>query len=118
MFNFRMSLIKLKNYKLVGLFVIMVNILTKSLTHFIRDKIKRKEVRNILLYNKLSAQSEIKGKKYKINGKNNKIIIVDNGKERELKTEEIVDGINIEINGNNNILKIQLPIKADIYLYK
>lgn len=96
----------------------MVNILTKSLTHFIRDKIKRKEVRNILLYNKLSAQSEIKGKKYKINGKNNKIIIVDNGKERELKTEEIVDGINIEINGNNNILKIQLPIKADIYLYK
>ena len=113
MFNFRMSLIKLKNYKLVGLFVIMVNILTKSLTHFIRDKIKRKEVRNILLYNKLSAQSEINGKKYKINGKNNKIIIVDNGKERELKTEEIVDGINIEINGNNNILKIQLPIKAD-----
>ena len=43
---------------------------------------------------------------YRINGFNNKIIIVENGIERELKKHEKIKGLDIVINGNNNFIKI------------
>lgn len=43
---------------------------------------------------------------YNINGQNNKIIVVDNDKERELEKDERIQGLEIIINGNNNIIKI------------
>lgn len=84
----------------------------KGLTHFIRDKNKRKQVRNILLYGDVVLPSPSK-KGYSINGKNNKIIIVENGIERDLKVGETIAGLKIEINGNNNVVKLELPIKAE-----
>ena len=87
----------------------------KGLTHFIRDKNKRKQVRNILLYGDVVLQSLPKKTPigYSINGKNNKIIIVENGIERDLKVGETIAGLKIEINGNNNVVKLELPIKAE-----
>lgn len=87
----------------------------KGLTHFIRDKNKRKQVRNILLYGDVVLPSLPKKTPigYSINGKNNKIIIVENGTERDLKVGETIAGLKIEINGNNNVVKLELPIKAE-----
>lgn len=44
---------------------------------------------------------------YDIIGYNNKIIITENGVQRELKEQEKIDGLDIKINGNNN--KIYIP---------
>lgn len=49
---------------------------------------------------------------YKLEGNNNKIIIVENGHERELKKDEKIPGLNLIINGNNNYVKIKLPLEA------
>lgn len=46
----------------------------------------------------------------KINGENNKILIVSEGVERFLSADEVMDGLNLEINGNNNSIKLELPI--------
>lgn len=93
----------------------MNNYFIKFFTHFIRDKNKRKQVRNILLYGDVVLPSLPKKTPigYSINGKNNKIIIVENGIERDLKVGETIAGLNIEINGNNNVVKLELPIKAE-----
>ena len=42
-----------------------------------------------------------------ITGENNRLIIVENGKEREL-TEEI-PGLDIVVNGNDNLVRIGFP---------
>ena len=46
----------------------------------------------------------------KINGVNNKILIVLGEFERFLAPDEVVDGLNLEINGNNNFIRLELPI--------
>ena len=51
-------------------------------------------------------------RRYKIKGKNNKIIIVKNGKEHILSKFLRIQGLDIEIKGNNNIVKIELPIHS------
>lgn len=93
----------------------MKKLIIKGFTHFIRDKNKRKQVRNILLYGDVVLPSLPKKTPigYSINGKNNKIIIVENGIERDLKVGETIAGLKIEINGNNNVVKLELPIKAE-----
>lgn len=45
---------------------------------------------------------------YQITGNNNRIIVVENGVERELGQNERIDGLNINIVGNGNIIKINL----------
>lgn len=45
---------------------------------------------------------------YQITGNNNRIIVVENGIERELGQNERIDGLNINIVGNGNIIKINL----------
>lgn len=45
--------------------------------------------------------------KYKINGENNKIVFIENGK----PVEKEISGLNITINGNNNYIEIELPSK-------
>jgi acetyltransferase-like isoleucine patch superfamily enzyme len=45
-------------------------------------------------------------------GKNNRIIIVQNGQERPLRFLERIQGLRIRIRGNNNTVKIGLPMKA------
>lgn len=50
--------------------------------------------------------------KYNIVGSNNKIIIIENGKERLLRKNEVINGLNIKIKGNNNLVKLELPIQS------
>ena len=45
---------------------------------------------------------------YRITGNNNRIIVVENGVERKLGRNEKIDGLNINIVGNGNIIKINL----------
>lgn len=49
---------------------------------------------------------------YEIYGEQNKIIIEENGLERELGAQEKIPGLNLIINGNNNYVKIKLPLEA------
>lgn len=49
---------------------------------------------------------------YEIYGEQNKIIIEENGIERELGAQEKIPGLNLIINGNNNYVKIKLPLEA------
>lgn len=44
---------------------------------------------------------------------NNKIIIIENGQERLLRADERIHGLNINIHGNNNIVRIEYPINAN-----
>ncbi len=76
----------------------------KFLSFFILNSQKRKEFRKkyYLSYIDLS----ILKKRYKIKGKNNKIIIVKNGEEYLLGKNKKIKGLNIIINGNNNIIKL------------
>jgi acetyltransferase-like isoleucine patch superfamily enzyme len=46
----------------------------------------------------------------KIDGENNKILIVSEGAERFLSSDEVIDGLSLEITGNNNFIKLELPI--------
>lgn len=52
-------------------------------------------------------------KGYEIKGENNKIILVENGVERSIRPKEKLPGIDITINGNNNTVKLELPIKSE-----
>ena len=55
---------------------------------------------------------------YKLEGNNNKIIIVENGHERELKKDEKIPGLRIYWKSSNSIAKIHFPIKfLDCLLY-
>ena len=49
--------------------------------------------------------------RYKIAGQNNKIIIIENGKERELKRFKKIKGLKIDIGGSNNLIRINKPAK-------
>lgn len=46
----------------------------------------------------------------KINGENNIILIISEGVERFLSPDEVIDGLSLEINGNNNLVQLELPI--------
>ena len=48
---------------------------------------------------------------YILEGENNKIIIVENGKERVLQPHEKIPGLNVKVNGNNNTIRIIAPFK-------
>lgn len=48
--------------------------------------------------------------KIKIDGENNKILLVSEKSERYLAADEVIDGLNLEIKGNNNFIKLELPI--------
>lgn len=41
----------------------------------------------------------------KIDGENNKISIISKDSERFLSADEVIDGLNLEIKGNNNFIK-------------
>lgn len=45
-----------------------------------------------------------------INGNNNKVVIIKDGIERYLSCDEVINGLNLEIHGNNNFLQLELPI--------
>lgn len=45
-----------------------------------------------------------------IHGENNKVLIISDGVKRFLSHDEVIDGLNLEINGNNNFLQLELPI--------
>lgn len=45
-----------------------------------------------------------------INGENNKVLLIENGIERLLSNDDVIDGLSLEINGNNNFLQLELPI--------
>ncbi|HNW26796.1 MAG TPA: hypothetical protein PKI94_08430, partial [Candidatus Gastranaerophilaceae bacterium] len=47
--------------------------------------------------------------KYCVQGENNKIILIEEGIERELGDCEVITGLNIEVKGNNNRIKLELP---------
>lgn len=49
---------------------------------------------------------------YKVSGSDNKIILIENNAERELAPNETIPGLSIMINGNNNTIRLELPIKA------
>ena len=46
----------------------------------------------------------------RVSGENNKILIVSGRSERLLVSGEVVAGLNLEIKGNNNFIKLELPI--------
>lgn len=48
---------------------------------------------------------------YILEGENNKIIVVENGKERVLQPHEKIPGLNVKVNGNNNTIRIIAPFK-------
>jgi acetyltransferase-like isoleucine patch superfamily enzyme len=51
---------------------------------------------------------------YKINGENNKILIVsESGSEKFLAQNERLDGLTVEIRGNNNLITLHYPINFD-----
>lgn len=81
----------------------------------IKIKIKKKkeptqQVKNVKKTNEIQ---EILPRKqslyYNIEGENNKILIIENGIERELRYNEKIEGLDININGKNNTIKIFLP---------
>ncbi|MBQ8750504.1 MAG: acyltransferase [Alphaproteobacteria bacterium] len=82
--------------------------IVKFLSFFILSSKKRKAFRK-RYSNNFIKYCLFKGK-YKIKGNNNKIIIVENGIERELCKYERIKGLDISINGNNNLVKIEIPI--------
>lgn len=80
----------------------------------IKNKEKRKFIYDIIIgKNKLHDyiySKELYHKKYEISGENNKIILIENGNERILGENECLPGLEIKINGNNNLIKLELPI--------
>ncbi len=81
------------------------NLLIRIISCFILNKSKRKAFRNKHLINK-----NAKLKTIRINGENNKIIVVKNGKEKLLKNGDKLYGLEISIFGNNNTVKLIYPI--------
>ena len=62
---------------------------------------------------KHSQQPKSQHKFYSIFGNNNQIIIVENGFERTLRYKETIDGLNISISGNDNLVKLTKPFKFE-----
>ena len=94
--------------------------IAKILVSLIKNKDKKKIVydvltsrKNIQAYKNILNPIIVPIKGYVIQGKNNKIIVVENGIERPLKDNERIEGLNIKINGNNNFVKLELPIMAE-----
>ncbi len=50
---------------------------------------------------------------YQIDGKNNRIIVVENGKERVLRQDERIPGLDISIFGDDNEIKIYRPNRLE-----
>jgi acetyltransferase-like isoleucine patch superfamily enzyme len=62
----------------------------------------------------MAGDSSNKTGSYKINGENNKILIVsESSSERVLAQDERLDGLTVEIRGNNNFIKLHCPINFD-----
>lgn len=49
---------------------------------------------------------------YDVCGKGNRIIVTENGKERDITRSEKIPGIDIVIHGDNNMIRVDLPITA------
>lgn len=49
-------------------------------------------------------------KRYRIKGKNNKVIIISNGEKILFNKYQVLKGLSIEIEGNNNTIEIELPL--------
>ena len=61
---------------------------------------------------KFSKKNDTIQEGYSITGSGNKIIIIDeNGSETELSNKEKINGLDIKIEGENNIIKLEMPIK-------
>ena len=75
----------------------------KSKMHFYKDTVKNTSNKN---------QSNLMQTGYNIKGVNNKVIIIENGIERDLRDEERIAGLEIKVNGNNNLIKLELPIMS------
>ena len=75
-----------------------------------REKKPTQQVKNVKKTNEIQ---EILPRKqslyYNIEGENNKILIIENGIERELRYDEKIEGLDIKIIGKNNTIKIFLP---------
>lgn len=80
----------------------------KFFSFFILNSQKRKEFRKKHNYSYLKFA--LGRKKYKIKGANNKVIVVENGYERILSKYWIIKGLNIELTGDNNVVRIEFPI--------
>ena len=98
----------------------------KFMTMFIKDKEKKDFVYEILtdksrmIFYKNAVKDNSKKQPpaqpmktgYNIRGFNNKIIIIENGMERDLRDGEKIDGLDIKVNGDNNLIRLELPIKS------
>ena len=95
----------------------MKKIPAKLICFFIKNKNKRNFIYNLLINKtKLANYMPPTHKKnigYTIQGKNNKIILIENGIERLLSIEEKIKGLEISIKGNNNLIRLKLPINAE-----
>lgn len=76
----------------------------RPISFFILDRKKRRDFRTIHLKSKL--------RKIKITGKNNQIFLIKDGKETPL-TKKYLNGLSIDISGDNNILKIDMSTEYD-----
>ncbi len=86
------------------------NFIIKALSSFIIIPKYRRLFRNKYIIKKYGITPAVKG--YEINGCDNKIIVVENGSERLLQPGERIDELDIAITGNNNTIKLHLPIRA------
>lgn len=86
------------------------NFIIKVILSFIIIPKYRRLFRNKYQIRKHRERPVVKG--YEINGNGNKIIIVENGSERLLQPEERIEELDIAITGNNNTIKLHLPIRA------
>lgn len=49
---------------------------------------------------------------YVVKGNNNQIVVVVDGQERELSADEGINGLDIKIEGENNFIRIEMPLKC------
>ncbi len=98
----------------------MKKILVNILCSFIPNKLKRDNLRKKLMkdkYYELEIKIEelrrqiipFKPENYIFNGKNNKLFIWDNNKNIYVETTKVIPGLNITINGDNNLIRIGCP---------
>ena len=81
----------------------------KFCSYFIAESQKRK------IFRKLCNSPYIrfvfrKKKQYLISGNNNRVVIIENGKEYILPKYLTINGLEIKIEGNNNTIKIEFPM--------
>lgn len=81
------------------------NLYIRIISGFIFNSAKRKAFRQKNLVDKRAKLTPIC-----INGKNNKVILVENGKEKLLDNGYGLYGVKIIINGDNNTIKLNYPI--------